>query len=216
MRVYAYVGVGLAALVILAIALQRPTANAPSVGSGSGSAAALEDAFPVTAIDLDAAYRANEVRADALYLHKVVHVTGVVDKISKDLTDRAVVTLRTNSDKGITCTFAAADPLLLELDRESRVTLHGNGNGYLFRGVVVDDCHIDAVHGPACEVWDSSSNQTLRGECTRKCTGVVYHGYCDGPSDVVCCTDSAPTSPPPTLPKGSAAAGALERALGSN
>jgi hypothetical protein len=211
MRVYAYAGVGLAALVILAIALERPNANAPSAEAGSGSA--LGDAPPVTAVDLDAAYRANEVRADALYLHKIVHLTGVVDKISKDLANRAVVTIRTDGTKGITCTFAAAaDPLLLELDRESRVTLHGTGNGYLFHGVVLDDCHVDAVHGPPCEVWDNASNQTLHGECTRNCAGVTYRGYCDGPSDVVCCTGSAPVAAPAVLPK----AGPLERALGSN
>jgi hypothetical protein len=213
MRVYAYVGVGLAGLVILAIALERPNGNAPA-GAGSGSA--LGDAPPVTAVDLDAAYRANEVRADALYLHKIVHLTGIVDKISKDLANRAVVTLRTDGTKGITCTFKAEDPLLLELDRESRVTLHGTGNGFLFRGVILDDCHVDAAHGPPCEVWDNSSNQNLHGECTRKCTGVMYRGYCDGPSDVVCCTNAAPVSPPSTLPKGSAANGPLERALGSN
>ncbi|HEY1550572.1 MAG TPA: hypothetical protein VGG28_22240 [Kofleriaceae bacterium] len=204
-RIYAYAGVGFGGLVILAIALGRPNPAAPSAGSGS---AALDDALPVTAVDLDAAYRANEVRADSLYLHKVVHVSGVVDKISKDLADHAVVTLRTEGSKGITCTFAVADPLLLDLDRESRVTLHGNGNGYLFHGVMLDNCHVDAVHGPACEVWDSSSGQTLRGECTRTCSGVVYHGYCDGPSDVVCCT-------PPVAAKGSAI-GPLERATGSN
>jgi hypothetical protein len=211
MRVYAYAGVGLAALVILAIALDRPKGNAPSDGAGSGSA--LEDALPVTAVDLDAAYRANEVRADALYLHKIVHVSGVVDKISKDLANRAVVTLRTDGTNGITCTFMAADPRLLELDRESRVTLHGHGNGYLFHGVMLDDCHVDAAHGPACEVWDNSSGQTLKGECTRNCTGVTYRGYCDGPSDVVCCTANAPV---PSTPTGGAAPGPLELARGSN
>ena len=210
MRVYAYVGVGLVGLVILAVALGRPNPNALATAEGSGSAT-LGDAPPVTAVDLDAAYRANEVRADALYLHKIVHVTGVVDKIAKDLVNRAVVTLRTDGAKGVTCTFAGADPLLLELDRESRVTLHGNGGGYLFHGVMLDDCHVDAAHGPPCEVWDNSSNQTLHGECTRSCAGVVYRGYCDGPSDVVCCTGSAPVSPP-VLPK----AGPLERAAGSN
>jgi hypothetical protein len=214
MRVYAYAGVGLAGLVILAVALGRPSTDASSSAAGSGSAT-LEDALPVTAVDLDAAYRANEVRADALYLHKIVHVSGVVDKIAKDLANHAVVTLRTDGDKGVTCTFAAADPRLLELDRESRVTLHGKGDGYLFHGVMLEDCHVDAVHGPPCEVWDNSG-QPIHGECTRNCTGVVYRGYCDGPSDVVCCTASAPISPPAALSKGSAAPGPLEHALGSN
>jgi hypothetical protein len=50
--------------------------------------------LPVTEVDLDAAYRANEVRADALYLHKIVHVTGIVDKIAKDLANRAVTRAR--------------------------------------------------------------------------------------------------------------------------
>src|SRR6185503_3205217 len=208
MRVLAYDGAGLVALVILAIALGRPDGKAPSSSSSQAAAgsATLGDAAPVTAVDLDAAYRANEVRADALYRNKTVHITGVVDKIAKDLTDRAVVTLRTNGTKGITCTFAGADPLLLELDRESRVTLHGTGNGYVFHGVMLADCHVDAVHGPPCDVYDNSG-QELHGECTRTCTGVVYRGYCDGPSDVVCCTGAAAVTPP-ALPKP----GPLERA----
>jgi hypothetical protein len=211
-RPLVYAGVGLVALVILAVALSRPgskDASSPAAGSGS----ALGDAPPVTASDLDSAYRANEVRADALYRNKIVHVTGIVDKIAKDLADRAVVTLRTDGFKGITCTFKGADPLLLELDRESRVTLHGVGNGFMLHGVMLDDCHVDAVHGPPCEVWDNSSGQSIKGECTRNCTGVVYRGYCDGPSDVVCCTAAATVAAPP-LPKGSgsAAPGPLERA----
>ena len=213
MRVLAYAGAGLVVLVILAIALERPGGQAvPSIGTGSAPAgsATLGDAAPVTAVDLDAAYRANEVRADSLYKNKIVHLTGVVDKIAKDFTDRPVVTLRTNGDKGITCTFATADPHLVELDRESRVTLHGTGNGFVFHGVILADCHIDAVHGPPCEVWDNSG-QAVHGECTRNCSGVVYRGYCDGPSDVVCCTAGAPVSPA-AVPAQPAAPGPLERA----
>jgi len=216
MRVLAYAGAGLVVLVILAIALERPGGHVPSAtdsGSAAGSAT-LGDAAPVTAVDLDAAYRANEVRADTLYKNKIVHVTGVVDKIAKDFTDRPVVTLRTNGDKGVTCTFASADPHLVDLDRESRVTLHGTGNGFVFHGVMLADCHIDAVHGPPCEVWDNSG-QAIHGECTRNCNGVVYRGYCDGPSDVVCCTSGAPVTPA-GLPKPSTTPGPLERAAGSN
>ena len=215
MRVLAYAGVGLVVLVILAVALGRPDGKAPSTltptaGSDAGSAT-LGDAAPVTAVDLDAAYRANEVRADALYRNKIVHVTGVVDKIAKDLTDRAVVTLRTNGTKGVTCTFSGPDQLLLELDRESRVTLHGAGNGFAFHGVMLGDCHVDAVHGPPCDVYDNSG-QEIHGECTRNCTGVVYRGYCDGPSDIVCCTGAAAVTPPPAAPKP----GPLEQAAGGH
>ncbi|HEY3806100.1 MAG TPA: hypothetical protein VGL61_26035 [Kofleriaceae bacterium] len=212
-RPLVYAGVGLVALVILAVAFSRPGGkDAASSAQGSGSAT-LGDAPPVTAVDLDAAYRANEVRADSLYRSKLVHVTGVVDKIAKDIADRAVVTLRTDGTKGITCTFAAADPLLLELDRESRVTMHCTGNGFAFHGVMLDDCHVDAAHGPPCEVWDNAG-QAVHGECTRNCTGVVYRGYCDGPSDVVCCAASAPVSPV-AVPKPSVP-GRLEQAAGSN
>src|SRR6185437_12589532 len=157
MRALAYAGAGLVGLVILAIALERPGGKLPTASlAGSGAGSALGDAPPVTAVDLDAAYRSNEVRADALYRNKIVHVTGIVDKIAKDLADRAIVTLRTAGAKGVTCTFTAADPLLLELDRESRVTMHGTGSGYMFHAVAIDDCHIDAVHGPPCDVYDNS------------------------------------------------------------
>src|SRR5580704_11369171 len=213
MRAVVFIVGGFVVLGVIAVAVQHCGDAPGAAGAGSATAqGSIGDAPPVTAIDLEAAYRANEVRADDLYRGKLVHVTGVVDKIAKDIIDHPVVTLRTNGAKGITCSFATNDPKLVELDRDSRVTLHCTGEGLAFGGVRLKDCGIDAVHGPPCEVWADNSGQPVHGECTRNCTGVVYRGYCDGPSDVVCCASSAPTPTVtmPTPPKP----GRLEQAAG--
>ncbi|HEX4449633.1 MAG TPA: hypothetical protein VH143_02130 [Kofleriaceae bacterium] len=79
---------------------------------------------------------------------------------------------------------------------------------------MLDACHVDAAHGPPCEVWDNSGQADPR-RVHAYLLGVVYRGYSDGPSDVVCCTGSEPVLPPSAPPKGSAAPGPLEHALGS-
>lgn len=67
-------------------------------GSGSGELAATEEApekptVSVTAVDLAAAYHANEVAADEKYKDKYIGVVGVVTSISKDAFDNMVVGL---------------------------------------------------------------------------------------------------------------------------
>lgn len=214
MRAVVYIVGGFVVLGVIAVAVQHSGAP-PGAPSAPSAAQGSDAAPPVTAVDLDAAYRANEVRADALYRGKLVHVTGVVEKIAKDIIDHPVVTLGTNSAKDITCSFATNDPKLVELDRESRVTLHCTGEGLAFGGVRLKDCGIDAVHGPPCQVWADNSDQPIHGECTRNCTGVVYRGYCDGPSDIVCCASSAP-APIVTMPSAPPKPGRLEQAAGGS
>jgi hypothetical protein len=158
------------------------------IGSESTPAPPPTPVADVTAVEFEAAYRANEYRADEQFKGKLVRVTGVVDRIGKDIAGHPDVMLHAG-DAGVLCSFDGPDDNLLGLDPGSRATLRGVGAGYHLATPLLQSCSVDEVHGPPCDVPNADGKGPAHGECRRdrECGGVYYKGYCDGPADVVCC-----------------------------
>lgn len=158
----------------------------------------------ISASELEAAYRNNEVSADNLYRGHVLRVAGVVKRISKDILDDPHVILRSEEMfGGITCSFGdSGDAALTGLTPGLRVVLRGVGAGYFMGGPMLRGCVIDAAVGPSCRVpnADVMGGGTAMGECkdVSNCTApsVYYQGFCEGPTSIVCCVVPPPPAPP--------------------
>lgn len=102
----------------------------------------------VTAVDLAAAYDANEIAADSRFKDKVFIVTGVVDDIGTDIIGNPYVTLRTKeygSGSGVwaadvQCIFAEeAKGQLAGLQKGQHVVLKGQVGGKIIN-IAVENC----------------------------------------------------------------------------
>ena len=86
----------------------------------------------VSAVQLAAEYKANEVAADGTYKGKIIEVTGAVDKIGKDILDQPYVSLSGGKGDlfGVQCVFAKHDlSKLSKLKKGQRVTAKCKGAG---------------------------------------------------------------------------------------
>ncbi len=101
---------------------------------------APEDVVSVTAKQLIAAYRVNEIRANQLFQGKVISVSGIVDNVGEDIMGDAYVSLTDGSEFSFTrvqCFFGDSHRNeLARLSRGDRVTLRGKGDGYLMNAFV--------------------------------------------------------------------------------
>lgn len=100
----------------------------------------------VTAYDLAAAYKSNEVAADEKYKGKTLRITGTIDSIGKDIIDTPYVTLKGEpgdySMEDVQCMFAEDDiATLSKLSKGTTITIIGTGGDYL-TNAQLDNCHI--------------------------------------------------------------------------
>lgn len=107
---------------------------------------AEKPAINITATALSKAYQDNEVGADQLYKGTVLIITGTVQSINKDFTDKIYVTLKGDGGEyslaDIQCYFSddhvnAAS----SLKKGQRVTVKGLGDG-LVMNVIVRGCSL--------------------------------------------------------------------------
>lgn len=100
-----------------------------------------ETALVVSAVDLYAAYEANEISADETYKGKLVIVTGKISDIGKDILDKPYITLEAeNPFLNVQCMLA--DEATAEAGTASvgsSVTLQGRVSGKT-GNVLVRDC----------------------------------------------------------------------------
>jgi hypothetical protein len=154
--------------------------------------AATVPLIEVTAHDLEAAYHANEVAADDRFKGKLVRVTGVIKRISKDILDDPHIFLASDDAfGGVMCSFRGGVADGIEsLVAGQRAALRGVGDGYFMGSPTLRTCAIDAILGPPCSVANAdNSGRTVHGECKpiRDCSTSYYKGYCEGPDSIVCC-----------------------------
>lgn len=109
-------------------------------------AEAEKPAISITAAALSKAYQDNEVGADQLYKNTVLMITGTVEAISKDFTDKIYVTLKGDggdfSITDIQCYFS--DDHINQasgLKKGQRITVKGLGDG-LVMNVIVRGCSL--------------------------------------------------------------------------
>jgi len=98
----------------------------------------------VTADELYAAYRANEVRADATYKDTILLVTGRVRSIGKDILNTPYVSLYVEEELlgGVQCMFSDADIAQLSmLHKGQTVTIQGRCSGLLMN-VILRECSL--------------------------------------------------------------------------
>lgn len=112
---------------------------------GTLAPAAVEaQAIKVTAAQMYADYKENEIAGDAKYKGKLIEVTGTVTSISKDILNTPYIALKTE-EYGIfqvQCMFSKSDEAQLAIiAKGSRITLRGTVTGKL-GNIIVNDCSI--------------------------------------------------------------------------
>lgn len=124
--------------------------NAGPPRPGAGAAAApkpAEEAEAVTAAQLLAEYKDNEVRGDARFKGKLVRVTGVVDTIGKDILDDPYVTLGAGGPyemQHVQCMLPKSQlQAAAALNKGAKATVTGRVGGLTLLNVMLKDCEID-------------------------------------------------------------------------
>lgn len=105
--------------------------------AASSSSAVVE----VTAKQLYADYEANEVNADDKYKGKVLHVSGTISTIGKDVLDTPYVEFAGDSGLGVQCMFDDAGALG-SLKKGQQLAVRCKGDGKL-GNVILRGCMID-------------------------------------------------------------------------
>lgn len=107
-----------------------------------------EDYISVSATEFIAAYSDNEVAADNKYKDKWLAITGTVESISKDQSDKSYVALSGNGYRNVRC-YLAKNVLdsVATLKKGDIITMKGKGNGgksdaYPHIDLQVNDCVI--------------------------------------------------------------------------
>ena len=97
--------------------------------------------FVVTASLLQKAFEDNETKASALYINKILEVTGTIASVKPAGNNIISISLVTNSDlSSVICTFTAiTDPGKFVSGRE--ITLRGECSGFLM-DVLLNNCAI--------------------------------------------------------------------------
>ena len=112
---------------------------------GESHSAALEPALAISSFELATAYDNNEAAADAQYKGKKLAVTGIVDSITKDVSDDTVIGLQgTNQFLSV---HAEIDPSqeqkAIALSKGTSVTLTCTGAGEIISAPRLEDCIIN-------------------------------------------------------------------------
>lgn len=107
-----------------------PGISAPAEAGQKNDAASTKPA-EISSEDLDAAYDANEVKADSQYKGKTILIKGTITKIDKDLFDKTYVELHGRSDfLGVQCYVTqAAHNKLADMSVGTEVHLKGTVKG---------------------------------------------------------------------------------------
>lgn len=107
----------------------------------------VEEAVAVTATELLADYKNNEVRGDAKYKGKLVRVTGTIDTIGKDILDDPYVTIGAGGlyeAEHVQCMLQKSQlQAAAALDKGSKATVRGRVKGLTILNVMIDDCVIE-------------------------------------------------------------------------
>lgn len=97
--------------------------------------------FVITATDLQKVFEENESRANAMYINKVIEVSGEVSSVKPGENNTISITLKTGSEmSSVICTFPASGKLV-SLTQGSPVTIRGECSGYLM-DVLLNNCAI--------------------------------------------------------------------------
>lgn len=132
------------AIIVFIVIIPKGGKSGNTSSSGTNVETSSEPAaISVSATKLMSDYKANEVAADNSYKGKILEVTGVIDKIGKEvITDKPYVDLKTNEMLGsIQCYFPENPGELASLSQGQSLRVHGKCDG-LMMNVQLKDCTI--------------------------------------------------------------------------
>jgi len=129
--------------IIIGSSGSKNTTSNNSTQSAQNGAQQQAPTIQVTAAELSADYKANQVAADTKYKGKIIQVTGTISNIGKDILDTPYVSLNTGDIiTGVQCMFDKSDQSqLATLAKDTRITLQGKVKGELMN-VLLDNCSI--------------------------------------------------------------------------
>jgi len=115
--------------------------SAGTTSSTPTAAAETPVDIKVTASQLYAAYRANEIDADNKYKGKILEVSGTVSTIGKDILDSPYVALKTDDIIGVVqCMLENSEKSKAAgLQKGQRIVVQGKNSGLLMN-VILRDC----------------------------------------------------------------------------
>ncbi len=118
--------------------------GSPSSDDKGGVQADDKPQVQATAVDLYAAYHANEVAADEKYKGKRIALVGVVNSIEKDAFDNMIVSLDTKAPlQEVHATMRASDKgKVAALSKGQGAILLCIGGGMILGSPMVNDCTI--------------------------------------------------------------------------
>lgn len=133
----------LASIVLLWMCGKMAESGKSEGSSASTPEASSEPPIVVSAPELYEAYKANEVAADNLFKGKSLQVSGVVEKIAKDIMDNIYVTLRADGGFGsIQCMLPDNQaPKASTLSQGEQITVRGVCKGKMMN-VLLDPCSL--------------------------------------------------------------------------
>ena len=101
----------------------------------------------ISASDLYAVYKANEVSADNQYKGKFIAVGGTIDNIGKDIFDNPYVSLKTGEYlQSVNCYFSDKNNnMIAQLSKGSRIVIVGKCDGFSILNVIMKNCEIEEI-----------------------------------------------------------------------
>jgi hypothetical protein len=128
---------------IVEIETESPRAAEIETSSPAPTKDPAESAISVSADELLAAYKDNEVAADKKYKGKMLLVEGVVDSIGKDIFDNVYVTLG-GSFENVHCTFDKQTEIdkVAELHQGDSIKILGKCTGLTITSPMMDNCSV--------------------------------------------------------------------------
>jgi len=101
-------------------------------------------AIKVSASEIYADYKANQVAADTKYKGKTIEVSGTINSIGKDILDTPYVSLNAGDILStVQCMFDKGDSAqLATLAKDTRIVLTGKVRGQVIMNVLLDNCSI--------------------------------------------------------------------------
>lgn len=120
----------------------EPAFSVASSTDAPVASARASDAIMVSATELFAAYKANEIADDQRYKGKALKVPGVIEDITSDAFDKAVVQLQAGGFMEQVHASGLSNEAAAQLSKGVRVTLLCNGGGEVIGFPLLEDCVI--------------------------------------------------------------------------
>jgi len=130
-------------LLFVLLAFGSTDSSTSSSTSSSGSSGGAVSVISVSAEQLLAEYKANEIAADEKYKGKAIEVTGTIENIGKDILDNMYVALKSGEQydfRSVQCFLG--ENLRKEaasLSKGSRITVRGECAG-MMGTIQINDC----------------------------------------------------------------------------